>query len=579
MAENTNEEQLLLEQVFDVLEFTKAMNGGTLFTPDLINSRLQDINLNPIQASAETLSKAMKSPKTNEKQLRAFSQDFEIQSMVYKRLIAYLANMLSFDITYVSNVEPKEYNKPRYKSDLKYVEDFLDKFEYKQEFRIAVREMIRNDAFFGCMRKTENKYVLQELPPEYCKITGRWEGGFIFSFNLMWFNLPGVDVELYDDFFIEAFRNLSLGNNNNYDTGLMQNIYNKSARYGEWIEVPVDIGVVFKLSPELATQLPYFTPLFNDLVLQPLIRELQKNIDMAAASRLLSGEVPMLSKEIKATVRDSIAVSPKLLGQFMALVKSALSDSIKLISAPLKNIQAIEFESDHEMYDSFLRTALASSGVNTNLIFSSSVKPNAIETQLSLNVDEQMMSVLYEQFDLFMNYHCNKGTERFKFLFSFEGTDFSVNRGERHTVAMGLFDKGMIMPQKIAASLGMKPRQFRKHLEEANSSDFMSLLMQPDISTMEKESEIERETLEISAEIERETVEASAIIQKKYGLTPPKTSGTSTPKKPASSITKKKKPTGNDKGRPRKSLGKLGEEGARTRETGQNVAKGGKIKV
>jgi hypothetical protein len=194
---------------------------------------------------------------------------------------------------------------------------------------------------------------------------------------------------------------------------------------------------------------------------------------MAAASKIIMGQVPLMNKEVKATVKDSFAVSPDLLGKFMALVKNAISEAIKVASAPLDDIQPIEFESELLMYDSYLRTALASSGVNSNLIFSSNIKPNTVETQLSLNVDEQMMSVLYEQFEEFMNYFVNKFTRTYKFRINFEGTDFFLDREQRLDRAITLFDKGIILPQKIAAAVGMKPAELRKQMEEASAMDFM----------------------------------------------------------------------------------------------------------
>jgi hypothetical protein len=68
--------------------------------------------------------------------------------------------------------------------------------------------MLRNDAYFGCFIDAGNHYVLQELPADYCKITGRWEGGFLFSFNMYWFLQPGVDIDMYPPFFKKKYKEL-----------------------------------------------------------------------------------------------------------------------------------------------------------------------------------------------------------------------------------------------------------------------------------------------------------------------------------------------------------------------------------
>lgn len=557
MADNekTNEQpQLTEDQVWSVIEFARAASSGmyglTYLNPDLVSGRMKDITLNPMAATQDMLDRAIAEPKNNEFNLQRFSQSFELSSMVYKRLLAYSSNMLSFDITYTSSAELDDYKTPKYKKDLSAVESFLDKFNYKQEFRIATREMLRNDAYFACLRDTGNGFVLQELPSEYCKITGRWEGGFLFSFNMYWFLQPGVDIDMYPTFFKKKYNEIWGKSNTirNYNPALSPEDRSASS-WIYWVDVPTTFGICFKLSPELATRLPYFSPLFSDLILQPLMRNLQKNMNMAAASKLIMGEVPLMNKDIKATVKDSIAISPDLLGKFMALVRSAISDAIRVASAPLEKIQGISFETDNEMYDKYLRTALASAGVNTNLIFSSSVKPNAIETQLSLNVDEQMMTALYSQFNEFMNYYVNKLTRTFKFKFEFEGTDFFLNRDSRMEKAMNLFNQGIVMPQKIAAALGMKPAQLRKHMEEAKAVGFMDSLTPPSV-------EQQKQLLEIMP------------------AAPAAPSG-SAPKTTPKVDEKTGQPV--KRGRPAKSASQLGEEGMKTREHGGNIGRGGKV--
>jgi hypothetical protein len=542
-----NEEVLLTEkEVWDVVKFANAMSdmfGKAYLSPAMINSRMKDLNLNPKAATEALLNTAMQDPKGNEEQLRQFSQNFELSSMVYKRLLTYLSNMLAFDITYTNNGEKEDYSKPRFQRDSKSIEKFLDDFDYKKEFRIVVREMLRNDAYFGIFRKAGEKHVLQELPVDYCKITGRWSNGFLFSFNLHWFIQPGVDINMYPDFFKEKYNEyFNKAEKREYNPTLSPEARGDSS-WGYWVDIPTDIGVCFKLTPELATQLPYFTPLFSDLVLQSLMRNLQKNVNMANASKLIMGQVPLLDRDVKATVKDTIAISPDLLGKFMALVKTALSDSVNIASAPLEDLQEIEFEANNDLYDKYLRTALASSGINTNLIFSSDIKPNVIETQLSLNVDEQMMSSTYEQFEDFMNYFANKETEYFKYSFRFEGTNFDVNRDKRLDYAMRLFDKGIVLPQKIAAAIGIKPHHLRRHMIETDATNFMDLLKPPSVE----------------------------MTKQMQDVLPQPEPNPALPNNQSQSTEEVKR------GRPQSSETELGEEGSQTRATGSNISKGGEV--
>ena len=532
MSDEVKKEEILLseEEVWDIIQFARSFGGyPSILTPDLISARMKDITLNPLAATQDTLEEALKDPKNSETELQSFSESFELQSQPYKRLISFLGNMLAWDLTYTcTNASYEDYKSKKYKKDLDIVFRFLDRLDYKKEFAIATREMLRNEAFFCSFRNDGNKIVLQELPtnPLYTKITGRWDYGLLCSFSMMWFVQAGVDINMYPPFFKKKYGELFTGENKNkYIPSIMPEMRDKSS-WVYWVDLPPDVGWCFKMNPEIATRIPYFSPLFNDLVLQSLMRNLQRDINMSVASRIIIGQVGTL-KDAGAKLKDQFNINPDLLGKFLSLVKSSISSAIKVAAAPLDNIQSLSFESENDMYPTFLKTALASSGVNTDLIFTSDVRPNILATQLSLNTDEQLMESIYPQFNAFLNYQINKETGYFKFKFNFEGTQFFNNRQQRFDKQMTLADKGIIMYQKIAAALGISPQDFVRQLEETRAMGFVDNL--------------------------------TPIVVNQFG------SSIDVPKEGVKS-----------NGRPKKSDSEISDEGAQTKESGQNIAKGGK---
>jgi hypothetical protein len=480
--ESDKEEVLLtkseVQEVFDFYKFAVAQSGfSNVITPDLLAGRMKDVSMNPMAATDTTLAAAMTSPKSSEKELMQFSENFELQSMPYKRLIDYISGMLAWDYTYTSDVEEKEYDSGAYKKDLKIVENFFNRFDHKKEFSSAVRQEFRNEAFFCTPRFDGDQIVLQELPssPDYTKITGRWDYGLLFSFNMLWFIQPGVSIDMYPEFFRKKYLEYwKDGNINSYMPALSP-LLRGSSSWVYWQDVPVDVGWCWKLNPEIIARVPYFTPLFPDLINQALMRNLQKNINMATANKMIIGEVPFL-KDAAAKVKDQISMTPETLGKFLQLVRSAISDALKFTAAPLNNIQGIEFKSENLVYDSYLRTSLASSGINSNLIFSSDIKPNSVETQLSLNVDEQIVTKLYSQFEAFLNYHVNRFTKKYKFHFKFEGTNFYTNRESRFNAQIKLLPLGIVLPQKVAASIGLSPFEFERQLAEGRANKWVDKL-------------------------------------------------------------------------------------------------------
>jgi hypothetical protein len=477
---NEKEDELSSEETWNILSFADGLMGNGVFqnatTPYLISQRMKEITLNPLQATESTLNRALQSPKESEVILQAFSQDFEIQSQVYKKLLAYLGNMLSFDLTYnCTNIKTSaEYKSPKYQKDLDIVKSFMDRFDYKSEFGTVVKQMLRNEAYFCAPRFDMDKIVLQELPssPTYTMITGRWDYGLLFSFNMYWFILPGVDLDLYPDFLKnKASEFWKQSGVNKYNPGLSSDTRGSSA-WVYWQDIPATEGWVFKKTPEIITRTPPFSGVFLDLIQQPLMRALQKNINMSVASRLIMGQVGKL-KDANAKLKDQFDINPKLLGEFLSLVKSGVGESIRVAAAPLDNIQNISFPAENDLYSKFLRTSLASTGVNTSLIFTSDVRPNQMESQLSLNVEEMEMESLYGQFNNFLNYHVNRLTSKYKFNFAFEGTNFFTDRQRRLETQTTLMTNGIVMPQKIAAAIGMSPFAMQAQMEEAKAMGFV----------------------------------------------------------------------------------------------------------
>lgn len=529
MDEINKTEELSEEDVTYVLEFAKALSGNGVYpsvlTPMLINQRMKGITMNPLAATEETLTNALLHPNEHEEELMRFSEDFENQSQPYKRLLAYLGSMLSYDLTYeCTNAKPSEYTGSGYQKDLDIVKEFLDSFDYKKEFAIATREMLRNETFFCNVRFDKTNIVLQEMSPlpTYSMITGRSPETLLYSFNMQFFMMPGVSFDMFDPFYAEKYGALiESGHNVSYNPALSSSMRGNSS-WVYWQDIPVGkppYGWVFKMHPEIATRVPFFTPLFNDLVQQPLLRALQKNINMSVAARLLTGEIPML-KDAAAKVKDQFALNPATAGQFLALVKSAVGDAIKAVTLPLNNVQGIEFRSENEIYSSYMKNALAMSGVNTNLIFTNENRTNNIESQLSVGVDEQVIMRVYPQMNSFLNFHVNQRTKKYKFKFHFEGTNNFTDKKARLDTALELAALGIVLPQKIAAAIGMSPFDFQRQLEEAKAIGFVDNLT-PIISGFQMSPE--------------------------------------------------------DNGRPKKDDSELTDAGSQTREGAENVGRGGKV--
>ena len=466
------------KEVWDVLEFARSLYTGAypgVFTPELVNARLKDITLSPQKATLDNINEALNKPNEHEQQLIGYSQWLELNSMLYKRLLFYFSGLMSFDWTYVcQNIkDPKEYDSPAYKKSLSIVSDFFDKFDVKDAFRICMREMLRNEAFFGILRDDGNKYIIQELPQQYCEITGRFDSGLLFDFNMLLFLQPGISIDMYPDIFRQMYDEAYENGRIKYNPA--SGLTSRDGNYVYWVQTsPVDGFVCFKLFPEIGARIPFLSPFMPDAVIQPLIRTLQMDSYIADASKLVAGQVPFL-KDSKASVKDQIALDPNTLGKFLALVKSGLPSAIKVIAAPLEDMQGIEFKGNEKLYDSYLSTAASSSGINSRLLYSKD-RQNVLETKISVEVDTNVLKPVYAQFSNMLEYWINKKTGKYKFKFAFEGFETSIDRDARFERVNKLADSGIVLEQKYAAALGLSPFDFRRMLEETKANKFVETL-------------------------------------------------------------------------------------------------------
>ena len=499
MARGKTKTELNEKELYDVFEFARNIYNGNIlpniYTPELVNARMKDLNLNPISATETSIESALKDPKNNEKLLIGYSEFFSLTSMIYKRTLGYIAQMPSFDYTFTcTNITDKsDYKSEKYKKDLRIVYDFLDKFDVRAEFKKIMNQLLSKELYYGVFRdESDSKFLFQELPYDYCKITGRSEYSLLFDFNMMYFfNQVGIDIDLFPNIFKQYYNRIMEQKSNGYNPA--NSLDNRTGEWVYWVQTsPEQNMFAFKFNTENITAIPYLAPLFSDVVLAPLMRTLQKNINILKAQKVMVGLIPMLKETKSGSVKDNVAIEPTTLGKFLGLLKAGLHESIKIGGAPFSDIKTLDFDTTNtNILDEYSKTTSAMSGINSRLIFANDKMSNS-ETQASINVDEYLTLHVYNQFNSFIDYQINKRTEKFKFKFKFEGSEFQSNRQFRLDNAIKLSEKGITLPQKFAAAIGMDIADFYRQLEETQVMEFVDMLS-PLISVFQQGNNAGRE--------------------------------------------------------------------------------------
>lgn len=465
--------------VFDIASFSKGVSeAGGAYTPYSQNEIMKKMNVSTNHApNGAEIDSALSNPSEKEGQLINFGQSYYFSSLMYKRNHEYLANLPAFDLELTCiNAKPEDYNTSKYQKDYDEIKKFLDKFNYREQFKNITWNMILNETYYGMFRELGDKSIIQEFPSKYAMITGRFEYGLLYDIDMSWFQQSEVDINCYPDWIKERY--LQMFQKGKEKPYIPSNKINKrTGTFALWTQTdPADGCWVFKFNPNHNLQVPFFSGMLPEMAAIPVMRNLQMNQSMAAARKLLVSSIPYLNEKKSASVANQLAIDAEVLGKFIGLATQGLEAAIKVLALPTEDIKGVEFENtDNDTYETFMTitSSLLSGG---KVIFSTKENQNAIESQFSINIDEMLIESIYPQFENFLDYYANKHTKKFKWKFKFVGCNDQFDRLRRQDEAFKYADKGVVLPNKIASSLGLNKIELERELEEMNASDFIDKL-------------------------------------------------------------------------------------------------------
>lgn len=487
-------EELTRQQVQDIIDFSQGILASQgYFSPWMENRLLQNLNNNPTLPSLDKIKESLANYVNSESQLQGYVEFMQRWDMIFARILRSYSDILSFDLQIVpqQNYSIDELNSQAYKEDRERINKFLDAFDYKNEFHKMCVEIMRHETVYTWFRKLKwgnkgMKSTLQIMPQSYCMLTGYWEKGLLYDFDMSYFLQPGVDIEGFDPVF-KKYYNEMFSDNLLYQHYIPTNPFdNRNGTYSLWHQTsPEDGAWAFKFSSSDFNSVPFLAPYLQNVFTNNEIAELQKDKDMLAAYGILAGEIRLLKGTKSGEIRDQFAISPKTLGNFMGAVKNGLDARVKAVAMPTENTDFYQFsDTNGNMYGTHLANSV---GVGTGLsrvIYSSDRMSNA-EIQYAVETQYNLMKPLYYQFENFLNYFGNKLTKKFKFSFIFDGCSYEFEKDKRFERLMKLADKGIILDSSAYAfALNMRPQEFERSLNLAlNTKWYAKLGLFPNTNT------------------------------------------------------------------------------------------------
>ena len=517
------------EQAQAVTEFAQALYAYDQFgfwSPMLSNQLLQSLNNNPETPSSDKIRKALAEYKENAEQIQGYMEYMKFWDMIFARTIQAYCNALSFDLqpVCINAFTQSDYESSAYQEDKRRVYDFLNKFDYKAEFSKVVAQIVTHETYFTWFRKTKwgnkgMKFALQILPQDRCLLTGYWEKGLLFDFDMSYFLQAGVDINGFDPAFKKYYQRVFGSEEEAFKNYRPTNPLNRrNGAYAMWTQTsPSDGAWAFKWNPSTFNNTPFLAPFLKNAIANDDIAQLQYNKDIASAYAILAGEIRLFDSAKSGTKANQFAIDPKTLGGFMQKAKAGLGSLSKLAAMPLENVKFYQFEDKNaNMYSTQLATSAGVGSGMSRVIYSSDRQSNA-EIEAGLNDMYQTMKPLYPQFSNFLEFYVNQLTKKYKWKFIFDGSNYPFEREARFDKVKKMADSGIVLPMQTWASVsGYQPQVFEAMMAESKYTGWVDKYTQllKNTNTTKGDSDNEggrhREnstTLTPSGEASRETLE------------------------------------------------------------------------
>lgn len=499
--------ELTQGQAWDYIKFATNMYSlfGNYNTPQLANQTLVQLNNNPSVPTFDKILQALQSAPYNISELQNYSEFMQTWDAIYQKTLRHFRGLLSFDYYMVCNNAKKEdYNKQEYKDSKRKAEKFMYSFNYKKEFDRVLAELLKSGRCYSWFRtnygtfndeeisssddievKKQNKFSLQIMPQKYCMLTGYWQGGLNYDFNMQYFLKSGVDIKEYDPILMKKFIDLYYnGDAEKYSSSAQ--LYDRDGSFAQWVQVSSQDGAwAWLFDDSNFSGTPPFANLMKSVFNNDAIESLQRDKNALSALALIMGEMELMDKTISGQKPDQFAVSPEMLGKLLGFVKSSVASSIKQIPLPLKESRYAQYADNSPMMAMYQYQMASSLGASASSMIYTNDKMAQFEMQSALMEDYNLMKRLYLQFSDFINYFLNRKTGKYKFTVVFEGSNLPFERETRKKTLIEYASLGLTPNESYFSSvLGTPAHMFSRMREEANVTIGENLTMLMNANTM-----------------------------------------------------------------------------------------------
>ena len=386
----------------------------------------KSVNLTFTQYTKELIKQYLINPANNVDNIRQVSRFLCRYSILYQKIIMYLASMplFHYNITpineFIKEIIPEDSLKKYYS-----VLSEFNKFNIKKELYNVLYLAIRDGIYIGYMydkKDGADKRFLMMLDPQYVRILGKNSyGEWVAYFNAAYFDsashqdfITGSDGSIIADAWPEVFLNA-------------YKLYKEKGRDYQWFRLPPEKTCILLVGPEdeFSYPLPFMAPLFTSLLdLLDLENILQEKTQLENIKLLIS-KIPLL----KDNTVDDFAISIEMADFFNNLLQTAVPELVSCVTSPM-DITVENFESSNKTADTdelakAIGNLFNNAGFSQVVVTGGGASPSTLAIRFSQYDDMDTVWVWVNRLETWFNFYIAKNISE-GFLFEiFKITDYN----------------------------------------------------------------------------------------------------------------------------------------------------------
>lgn len=510
-----------------------TLNAGSVFTNDpyLLNQRIKQLKTRPAFMERDKIEEALTNPNDSELALRTATQSMLYLTYPLYRLQMLYEGILTYhNYAYPVYVDKEDMNKPRFKSDAKFVDMWLKKLDAKRQFRRITGEVIGEgkrayylrQSYDSTTGKEDVNYVyFESLPSDWYKIIKHSTDSYeVVAFNFAYFWNAGVSLGQFPPIFSKYYdelMNITSEKNGVKSIDVLKAPkdvvieYNKEkATWFYWKELPSNECFVFSFTETDDLQISPFASLLlqaQDLGSYSLLQQQLLSVPLYS---LLLGEIPLSEFNKSGSHLDDFALSPDSVNMFEMKVNSTMPPGTTYSMVPSQKNQLYHFQeipNSNEIYNKGLQQLLNTSGASS--LITTTEKPSVAQVNAGKIIETRYIDRIYDQFAWAVNIIFRDmydiGDLKYKWHFKIFGDSFSdkerrdsleksLSLGQTHAMLDYLAIDNKTLYDSISISDWVDSTELYKNFKPLINTFGLNSVEQDNGRTQKNENEIDNDS-------------------------------------------------------------------------------------